>query len=134
MFQVPAETLLRVGRQGGEGFVAFQRLLLRFDWERRHSEEDSLPHSLGTVPARLLEKIGAALDRLRIEIGQPLAETLLRRGRHSPKEWVFLKSARLLVGRQGGDAQKEIAHQRFAHGAAVVAHLLPGTIRTGRGR
>ena len=99
MFQVPAETLLRGGRQGSEGLVAFQRLLLRFDWKWSHAAEDSLPHVFGPAAAGLLKKLGAALGRLSIEVGQPLAEMFLRHWRHSLEERVLLQSSRLLFRR-----------------------------------
>lgn len=106
VLQVPSKAFLRARRQGGESIVALERLLLRFEWERGHAEEDSLPHVLSPAAAVSLKEFSAPLGRLRIEFGQPLAEAFLRRGWHTLEERVLLQRARLFFGRQGGDAEE----------------------------
>lgn len=131
---MPTEALLGSRRQGGEGFVALQDPLLLFHRKWSHAEENSLPHPLGAAAASLFEKLGAALGRLSVELGQPLPQALLFGWRQSLKGLIFFESARLLPGRQGGDAQEELPHRSFSHGTAAVTHLLPRAILAWRRR
>lgn len=127
--QMLPEALLHRRWQALEKLVAFEHARLLRRRQGRNAQKQCLAFLLGATRALpALEHQPAPLRRHGVELAEAPQESFARPGRQALEERIAFEQALLLFGRQGRDAQKELAQGPLGSirpwPAAARGHLL----------